>query len=170
MSGSAIGADASNNSEGQILGSDTLRQLSADVDLHRLRFFLRQTLCRQYVFHFRCSDAKRQRPERAVRRGMAVTADNRHPRQGDAQFRADDVHDPLLRRVHIKQRNAKLAAIFLQRFDLLRRNRVGDRRTPRSGRDVVVDRCHRAQRLPYRSSRNSQSVERLRRSDLMHQV
>ena len=101
---------------------------------------------------------------------MAVAADDRHPRQGNPQLRANDVDDALLRRVHIKQWNAKLAAILLQRFNLPGRNRVGDRKAPRSGRDVVIDRSHRAQRLPHRSSRSPQTVEGLRRSHFMHQV
>src|SRR5208282_750259 len=170
MSGGAIGADASDNSERQVLCRHALRQLSAHVDLHRLRFFLRQALRGQHMFHFRCSNAKRQRSERAVRRGVTVAADNRHPRQRDAQFRADDVHNALLRRVHIEERDPELAAIFLQRFNLLRSNRVGDRQAPRSGRDIVVDRCHRAQGLPQTPAIRAQTVESLRRSHFMHQV
>ena len=86
------------------------------------------------------------------------------------EFRADDVDDALLGRIHIEQRNAKLAAIFLQRFDLLRRNRVGDGKAARSGRDVVVDGRDRAQRLPHLPSIGAQAVKGLRRSHFMHQM
>ena len=110
------------------------------------------------------------RSERAVGRGMAVAADDGHARQGEAEFRADDVDDALVGRVHIEQGNAKLAAIFLQRFDLFRRYRVGDGQAARSGRDVMVDGRDRAQRLAETASIDAQTVEGLRRSHFMHQV
>ena len=43
------------------------------------------------------ADAERQGPEGAVRRGVAVAADDGHARLGDAELRADHVDDPLAR-------------------------------------------------------------------------
>jgi hypothetical protein len=41
------------------------------------------------------ADAMRQRAEGAMRRGVAVAADDGHAGQGPALFGADDVHDAL---------------------------------------------------------------------------
>jgi hypothetical protein len=43
------------------------------------------------------ADAERQRAEGAVRRRVAVAADDRHPRLRQPLLGADDVHDPLRR-------------------------------------------------------------------------
>ena len=40
---------------------------------------------------------KAKRAERAVRRGVAVAADDRHPGLGEPELRADDVDDALVR-------------------------------------------------------------------------
>ena len=60
-------------------------QLAVDRDRHRLRPHLRQRLRRQHVLDFAGADAERQRAECAVGRGVAVAADDRHPRQGQAR-------------------------------------------------------------------------------------
>src|ERR1035441_2942972 len=101
---------------------------------------------------------------------MAITADNGHAWQRDAQLRADNVHYTLLGRIHIKQRNPKLAAILLQRFNLLGRNRVGDGKAPWSGRNIVIDCRHGTQRLPQTPSIGTQPVKGLWRRHFMHQV
>jgi hypothetical protein len=41
------------------------------------------------------ADAEGQRAEGAMRRGVAVAADDGHARQGEALLRPDDVHDAL---------------------------------------------------------------------------
>ena len=48
------------------------------------------------MLHFGGADTERQGPERAVGGGMGVTANNGHPRQGDALLRAHDVDDTLV--------------------------------------------------------------------------
>ena len=77
---------------------------------------LRQTLRGQNVFHFRSADAERQRAECSVGAGVAVAADDGHARLGQAQLRADDMHDPLLRRMHVVERNAELGAVAPARY------------------------------------------------------
>ena len=70
------------------------------------------------MFHFGRADAMRQRAESAVRRGMAVAADDRHARQGETLFRADDMDDPL---PHVVLRiilDAEVRGVLGQSFDL----------------------------------------------------
>lgn len=47
------------------------------------------------MLHFRRADAVRQRAESTMGGGVAVAANNRHARQGEALFRANDVDDAL---------------------------------------------------------------------------
>ncbi len=104
--------------EDDVLGRDAARALAGDVDFHRLGFELRQTLRREHVFDFAGADAEGERAHGAVRRGVAVAADNRAARLGDAEFRADDVHDALIAAAHVEQVDAKFLAIARQRVEL----------------------------------------------------
>jgi hypothetical protein len=70
-------------------------QLAIDLDQHVLGLLLDQRLGGEHVLDFRRADAVRQRAERAVRRGVAVAADDGHAGQGKALLGADDVHDAL---------------------------------------------------------------------------
>ena len=65
------------------------------ADPHRARPVLDHALRRQHVLDLARADPERERPERAVRRGVRVAADDRHARLGHAQLGADHVHDPL---------------------------------------------------------------------------
>ena len=49
-----------------------------------------------------------------------VAADDRHARLGDAELRADDVHDPLAVGAERVERDAELGAVALERLDLAR--------------------------------------------------
>ncbi len=80
------------------------------------------------------------------------------------------MHNPLLRRIHIEQPHAKLFAVSLQRRNLFSRNQIGNRSSARLGRNIVIHRSYRPRRLPHLSSGNSQAVESLWRSHLMHQM
>jgi hypothetical protein len=62
---------------------------------HVLRLLLDQRLRGQHVLDFRRADAMRQRAECAMRRGVAVAADDRRARQRKALLGADDVDDAL---------------------------------------------------------------------------
>ena len=57
------------------------------------------------------ADAECQCAERAVRRGMAVAADDGQPGQREALFGADDVDDALPRVVDTDQLDAELGAV-----------------------------------------------------------
>src|SRR5437868_7238990 len=80
------------------------------------------------------------------------------------------MHDALLRRIDVEKTDPEFFAILLQSFNLPSGNRICDRRAPRLGRNIVVDRSHGAPWLPDTAARGSQSVEGLRRSHLVNQV
>ena len=170
MAGGAVDADLSNHSQGEILRAHSLAQLAAHIDLHALRLALRQALRSQNMLDFRRSNAKCQRPKRAVRAGMAVAADDGHARLSQSQLRADHVHNALIGRIHIEQRHAEIFAVLLQSLNLPRRNGIGDGRAARLGRNIVIHGRDRAMGLTHLAASYAQSLECLRRSDLVHQM
>ena len=106
--------------------------------LKRFWFRLTQRLGCQHMLHFAGADAKGQGPQRPVRGGVAVAADDRHARLRDPQFGADHVHDPLIGIPQVKQPHTKLTAVVAERVDLLAGDNVGDRQPPVGGGDIVI--------------------------------
>ena len=96
MAGAAGATGFTNDGQHDIFSGNTRRRFALHVDFHGLRAALFQGLGRQHMLHFGGADTERQRPERAVGGGMGVTANNGHPRQGDALLRAHDVDDTLV--------------------------------------------------------------------------
>jgi hypothetical protein len=121
---------SADDGENDVLGRDAARQLAFDGDAEGLGLGLRQRLRGQHVLHFAGADAKCQRAEGAVGRGVRVAADDGHARLGDAQLRADDVHDALIARVHVVELDAEVGAVLAQRGDLLGRNLIDDVERP----------------------------------------
>ena len=66
---------------------------------------------------------KARAPRGAVCAGMAVAADDCHPRLRDSELRPDHVHNALIGRLDVIERNAELRAVGPQRLDLLGGNR-----------------------------------------------
>jgi hypothetical protein len=73
------------------------------------------------------ADAEGERAERAVRRGVAVAADDGHPRLGEPELRPDDVDDPLAAGAGGVDRHAELGAVPRERVELRLRERIGRR-------------------------------------------
>ena len=94
----AARGDLADEVQDQVLGRDAGAELAVDAQLERLGLRLQQRLRGQHVLDFARADAERQRAERAVRRGVAVAADDRHAGLRVALLRADDVDDALPRR------------------------------------------------------------------------
>ena len=131
-----------------------------------------ERLRREHVLDLGGADAERQRAERAVRRGVAVAADDRHARLRHAELGADDVHDALAVGAQRVDRHAELRAVGLERLDLLAAELVLDQLRGRRavGRRVVVGRRERAVGPAHRASGEAQAVEGLRAGDLVHEV
>jgi hypothetical protein len=126
------------------------------------------------------ADAEGQRAERAVGGGVRVAADDRQARLGQAELRADDVHDALVGVAHRVQPHAELGAVLPQRLDLGAGHRVGDRAvragqgdagTSDPGRRYVVVLGGDGQvGAAHLAAGRAQSVERLRAGDLVQEV
>ena len=116
------------------------------------------------------ADPHRQCAERSVGGGVAVTADDRHPRLGQSQLRSDHMHDALLGITHRVQQYAELRTVASQRVDLNTRHRVGDRLVDIRRRHVVVLGGDREVGTVHRAPGQPQAVERLRAGDLVHEV
>src|SRR5208283_4147773 len=146
------------------------RQSPSYIDLHCLRSLLGKALRGKHVLHFRRSNSEGERSKGAVCAGMAVAAHDGHPGLSQTQFRPDHVHDALIRRIHVEEPDGEFPAVVLQRGNLLSRDGIGNRSSPRLRRNVVVHGSYRPRRLPHFSSRRPQTVEGLRRSHLMNQM
>ena len=160
--------DLPDRAQDHVLGGESGRQVADELEQHRLRAPLVQRLRREHVLDLRGADAERERTEGAVRRGVAVTADDRLPGLRDPELGADHVDDALAARSRRVQLDAELLAVGAQRVELRLRHLVGHR--PRQGRDVVVHRRDRQVGPPHAPAGEPQPLERLRRGDLVHEV
>ncbi|KAG0927653.1 hypothetical protein G6F32_012824 [Rhizopus arrhizus] len=127
---------------------------------------LQQALRGQHVADFAGADAERQRTERTMGGGVAVTADDGHAGLGEALFRCDHVDDAAVVRGHVEQLDAVLGAVARQRGDLRLGGGtgVGQRAVggSRQGRRGVVHRRLGAVRPARRQAALAQLGERLR--------
>ena len=99
--------------------------VAVDGDRHRARPHLRQRLRREHVLDLARADAERERAERAVRRGVAVAAHDRHARLREPLLGPDHVHDALAGIAHRVAADAELLAVAA---------RAPRSASPRSGR------------------------------------
>src|ERR1700688_2138192 len=58
--------------------------------------------------------------------GVAIAADDRHPRLRQSKLWADYMDNPLIRRVHVEQPHTKFFAVGLQCGNLFSGNKIGD--------------------------------------------
>ena len=164
--GAAVDADRADHVQDQILRGDADAERAFDFDRQGVRFALQQTLRRQHVADFAGADAERQRAERAVRRGVAVAADDGHARLGQPELGADHMHDAAVRAAEIEQLHAEARAVFAQRAHLL--FAVGSEVIElsfgirRRGRRGVIERAFGAFGATHRQAARIQFGERLR--------
>ena len=146
------------------------RQFALDQRAHVLRFGLDQRLRRQHMLDFRGADAVGERAEGAVRRGVAVAADQRGAGQREALLRADDVHDALALVELVVIFEAEILGVLRQRGDL--RGRFPDRDLACCGRWSA--RCGRPRPASFGrvhlAPGGAQALEGLRAGHLMHQM
>ena len=95
MADGACRADPANDRQDDVLGGDAEARRAVDGDAHRLRLPLPERLRRQHLGGLRHADTEGEGAERAMRRGVAVGADDRHAGLADPLLGADDVHDAL---------------------------------------------------------------------------
>src|SRR5258708_2987808 len=76
VAGASRYANLADDSENDVLGGNAFVTFSVDDNLHGLGFVLLHALRGQHMFDFARANAKSQSAERAVRRSVAVTANN----------------------------------------------------------------------------------------------
>ena len=118
------------------------------------------------MFDLRRADAEGQRPEGAVRGGVAVAAHHGHAGLGEALLGSDHVHDALADVVHAVERHAEVARVALERLDLVARQRIGDALAAVGRRHVVVGDGNGGVRPAHPAARRAQAFESLRAGDL----
>ena len=94
-----------------VLRRDAGGQVALDRDRHRLRARLRERLRGEHVLDLAGADAERERPERAVRRRVAVAAHDRHAGLREALLGPDHVDDALVGIAHREDGDAELGAV-----------------------------------------------------------
>ena len=166
----AIDAEAADDREDDVLGVHAGSQPPVDFDPAHLQRIERQALRGQHVADLRGADAEGERAERAVRRGVAVAAGDRHARLRQSELRPDHVHDPLVVAVERPQRNARFAAVALERRGHLLGHQIEEGALPRAGRHDVVDGPERAVRIRDLPSMLPEHVEGLRRRHFVDEV
>ena len=112
-----------------------------------------------------------ERAKGAMRRGVAVAADDRHARQGEALFRPDDVHDALALVVLGVVLDAELGGVLGKLLHLDAAFLVLDAEMAVGrGRNIVVDDGKRLFRRAELAVRHAQAFESLRRGDFMDEM
>ena len=137
---------------------------------HVLRLDLHQRLRGEHVLDLGGADAVGQRAERAMRRGVAVAANQRHARQGEALLGADDVADALADIELVVVFEIEQLGVLRQIRDLVGAFLVGIGLGPVGGRHVVIDHEQRLVRRMDLAAGEPQPLERLRRRHLMDDV
>ena len=170
VAGAAADPDPGDEGEDDVLGPDAGAQPAVDADLVGLRLPLEERLGGEDHLDLARADPEGQRPERAVGRRVAVAADDRHARLGQAQLRADDVDDPLGLRAVGVDRDPELGAVGLQLLHLGGGHRVDDREAARRGRRGVVGGRDRALGAADAEPAGAQAREGLRAGDLVDEV
>ena len=138
----AADADPGDQREDDVLGRDARREPAVDADLVGLRLALEQGLRGEDHLDLARPDPERERPERAVRRGVRVAAHDRHARLGQPELRPDDVDDALRRRADAVERDPELRAVALELADLRGGLQVEHRQVARRRRDRVIGGRH----------------------------
>ncbi len=112
-----------------------------------------------------------QRTESAVRRRVAVAADDCHSGQREALLGADDVHDALADIVFRIVLDPEILGVFRQRLDLDTAFLVLDAELAVGrGRHVVVDDGERLFGVPHLAAGHAQAFEGLRAGDFVDQM
>ena len=170
MAVAAGGADLADDGEDDVLGGDAFGKFAIDAHQHVLGLGLDQRLGGEHMLDLGCADAVRQRAESAMRRGMAVAADDGCAGQGEALLGSDHMHDALAAVALVIIFDAEILGVLGERGDLQRQLRIVDAFGAVGGRHVMVDHGQRLLRRAHPAPRHAQPLEGLRAGHLMHQM
>ncbi|SIG01198.1 Uncharacterised protein [Mycobacteroides abscessus subsp. abscessus] len=122
------------------------------------------------MLHFGRPNTHCQRPERAMRGGVAVATHHRGARLRQSQLRTDHVHDALLGIPHGMQADAEFFAVLPKGLNLGAGHRIGDRLVDVDRRHIVVFGRDRQVRPAHLAPSEPKTIECLRTGHLVHQV
>ncbi len=170
MPGASRRASLADDPKRDVLGTHPIAERAADRDTHVLGLGLNQGLGGENMLDLGGADAMRERAEGAMRRGMAVAADDRRAGQGKALFGADDMDDALAKIPLIKIFDAELPGIRGELFDLNAAFGIVDSLRAIGCRYIVIDDREGFLRRPDWPSAQPQLLKSLGACYLMHQM
>ena len=138
MARGAIGADLGDDRKREVLGGEAVAEPAVGDDPHAPWLLLPEGLRRQHMGNFGRTDSKGERTEGAMGRGVTVTADDQEARQGQPQFRPNDVNDALPGIFQPEQGDALIAGILIEVADHARDLGIGDRLVATARRHIMV--------------------------------
>ncbi len=168
--GAARRADLADDGEHDVLGGDALLKRAVHLDHEVLRLLLDQGLGCQHMLDLRGADAMRQRAEGAMRRRVAVAADDGRSRQREALLRPDDMDDALAAIGLVEILDAEIPGVHRQRLDLDAAFVVVDALGPVSGGHIVIDDGQRLFGRPHLAIGQPQAFKGLWRRHFMDEV
>ena len=115
---STTGTNLCNDRKDNVLCRDTVSQVTIDRDCHGLERGERKRLGGEDVLDLRRADSERHRPERAVRRGVAVATHDGDSGHRQPELRPDNVNDSLLDVTEGVQANTEFFGVRSKRIDL----------------------------------------------------
>ena len=163
-------ADVPDDRKDEVLRGYSVRARSLQSDLHGAGPSLWDALRREHVLHLGRADAERKRPERAMRRGMTVTAHDDHARSGESELGPNNVNDALPRIVDVEQSNVEAFSVVTQRVHLPSSDHIKHGQGPVRRRHIVIDGRDRQIGPTNYASRGGEALEGLGRGDLVHEV
>ncbi len=168
MTDAPVHTELADRPEDRVLRRQPRMERADELDEHCARPGLRQGLGREDVLHLRRADRKRKRAQRAMRGRVRVAAHDRQPGLREAHLGPDHVDDPLAPRSGCVELDPELRAVLSQRLQLEPCELVGHRSVRR--RHAVVHRRDGQLWSSHIAPGQSQSLERLRRRDLVHEM
>src|SRR5262249_52514837 len=118
MAGTAGRAYLADDRKHDIFGAHAIAKRAVDGHAHVLGLGLDKRLGGKNMRHFGCGNAMGEGAKGAVRRGVAVAADDRRAGKRKTLLWADDMDDALPRIALVKIFDAELARIMGKRLDL----------------------------------------------------
>ena len=170
VANAALRAQLCDDVQDDILRIHPRMQGAVHIDAAHLRLAHGHRLRGQHIAHLSCPDAKGNRSECPVGRGMRVTTGNRRPRLSDALFRPHHMHHTLATAAQIEISDAKLLRIPAQLPDHFRRQRIREWLHLTVRRHNVIHRGKRAVGEADLQPQIAQHAEGLRAGDFMDQM
>ena len=166
----AVDPEAADDAQDHVLGVDATAQAAVDLDAADFWLLDRHTPGGEHIAHLRGANAEGDRSEGAVGAGVAVATGDGHARLGEAQLRANDMHDALASAGFVEELDAAFTHVALDLHEHLLGHGVKQRPVGAVGGNDVVDGGEGAAGIADAEAALAEHAEGLRAGDLMDQV